>query len=348
MLGTLLPGSDWSTAIEQQAHESIYCSKPWLNLITSLYGYSFIPLVATNANGQATGFLPLCSVSSPLRGRRLIALPFADHCPLLAHDEASANNLIDQAIDLAQAQRASYLELRTGFDEALARRSDLVAADLYVRWLMPLESDPDAVWGQLRKPIQHQIKKSRKLGVRVHVAQRRDEVATYYRLHLRTRSKKHGMPSQPQRFFHGLWDAYSSSGAMQVLLAEYNGATIAGMVLLGSGTLVRYAYGASDPRYLHLAPNNLLLWHAIAWGCAQGYQTLDLGRTARDNPGLMEFKRRWGAVQEPLPYYYYPRVAGLAATSERSWKYRALTGCWKRLPLPVANVLGDHLYRHLA
>jgi hypothetical protein len=50
---------------------------------------------------------------------------------------------------------------------------------------------------------------------------------------------------------------------------------------------------------------------------------------------------------EPLPYYYYPRTAGLAATSERSWKYRLLTGCWRRLPLQVAAPLGGSLYKHL-
>ncbi len=54
-----------------------------------------------------------------------------------------------------------------------------------------------------------------------------------------------------------------------------------------------------------------------------------------------------GAIEEPLPYYYYPRVAGLAATSESSWAFRTLTACWKRLPLGVAQVLGGHLYKHL-
>ena len=40
-----------------------------------------------------------------------MALPFSDHCPLLAEDEDNANALIDRAIRLAQQQRAKYLEL---------------------------------------------------------------------------------------------------------------------------------------------------------------------------------------------------------------------------------------------
>jgi len=333
--------------VEQQTTEPLYYSRAWLDLITKLYGYSLIPLITTNTTGQITGFLPLCSVQSPLTGRRLVALPFSDYCPLLATDDAIASNLIDQAIHLAQQQKVKYLELRTGVNDLLSKHPDLVETNLYVRWLLPLTPDPDALWSGLRKPVQRQIKKSQSLGVQIHIAKRREDMAHYYRLHQHTRSKKHGMPAQPQRFFFGLWDAFAANGAMQLLLAEYQESIIAGMILLSSGTTVRYAYGASDENYLSLAPNNLLMWAAITWGCRQGYQTFDLGRTAQDHEGLMEFKRRWGAIKESLPYYYYPHMAGLAATSENSWKYRLLTTCWKRLPTPIAGSLGGYLYKHL-
>jgi hypothetical protein len=89
------------------------------------------------------------------------------------------------------------------------------------------------------------------------------------------------------------------------------------------------------------------MWTAIEWGGTHGYETLDLGRTACDNEGLMEYKRRWGAIKELLPYYYYPHITGLTATSESSWKFRMLTTCWKQLPLPVAASLGGYLYKHL-
>ncbi len=347
MTNTLLLDTDVNTFIQQQTRESFYYSEEWLKLITELYGYALIPLTTVNAAGQINGYLPLCSMQSPLTGQRLVSLPFSDFCPLLASDEASANDLVERAIHLAQQHRAKYLELRSGVNATLAKRADLVEDNLYVRWVLALEVDAGAQWSALRKPVQRQIKKAQNQGVQVRFASTRKEVRHYYDLHLLTRSKKHGMPAQPLNFFLGLWDAFATSGAMQVLLAEYQGAIIAGMVLFASGSTVRYAYGASDERYLALAPNNLLLWSAIEWGSAHGYASFDLGRTARDNEGLMEYKRRWGASMEPLPYYYYPQMQGLAATPESSWKYRVLTGCWKRLPLPVAKTLGGRLYKHL-
>ena len=347
MTNLTLTDRNWSTLLEQPAKETFYYNQAWLDLLTKLYGFAVIPMSTTDTTGQITGFLPLCSMESPLTGRRLVALPFSDHCPLLATDDVSAHALIDQAVYLAQDQKVRYLELRTGINDVLARRPDLVEGNLYVRWFIPLAADPDTLWSGLRKPVQHQIKKSRKLGVQVRVAQHREDMEHFYRLHLQTRCRKHGMPAQPQRFFFELWDAFAPSGAMQLLLAEYQGTAIAGIILLASGTTIRYAYGASDEHYLNLAPNNMLIWTAITCGCKQGYQTLDLGRTASTNQGLMEFKRRWGATMEPLPYYYYPDVVGLAATSESSWKFRLLTACWKQLPLAVAGPLGGRLYKHL-
>lgn len=347
MIQTYVFDNHLNAFVEQQAPGTFYYNQTWLDLITKLYGYSVIPLITRDTNGQITGFLPLCSMHSPLTGRRLVALPFSDECPLLSRDEQSASELIDQAIGLAQQEKARYLELRTGVNNVLAKRTDLMEGNLYVQWLLSLNPDPDVLWSALRKPVQRQIKKSQKLGVEVYIAQRREEVDHYYRLHLLTRCKKHGMPSQPKRFFSALWDNFAPSGVLQLLLAKYQGTVIAGIILLASRTTVRYAYGASDERYLNMAPNNLLIWTAIKWSCEQGYHTLNLGRTACDNEGLMEYKRRWGAIEEPLPYYYYPHIAGVAATSEGSWKHRLLTGCWKQLPLRIAGPMGGYLYRHL-
>ena len=347
MIDMLLPGRTWSTALEQQLSDSLYYRQEWLDLLATLYGYQVNSVTCVGPQGEITGFLPLCTLQSAFRGRRLVALPFSDHCPLLAQDDATAHQLIDQAICMAQQQGAKYLELRAGTHNVLAERSDLAEENLYVRWLLALDMSPGTVWSGLRKTVQQKIKKARKSGVQIRAAESREDIVDYHRLHLRTRTKKHGMPTQPERFFLALWDAFAAKGSLQLLLAEYEGVVVAGMILLASGSSIRYAYGASDDRYLHLAPNNLLMWNAIAWACSQGYRSLDLGRTARDNQGLMEFKRHWGAVEEPLPYYYYPHAAGLAATPESSWAYRALTGCWKRLPLPAAKALGDRLYKHL-
>jgi len=345
---SLLPiNVPWHPSIKEQAENSFYYDQRWLELLTTFYGYRMTHLTTTDREGRISGFLPLCFVNSPLTGRRLVSLPFSDQCPLLAVDETSANNLVEQAIRLARQQKVKYLELRTGAHEQLAQRSDLAEGNLYVNWSIPLSERAEDVWTTLRKPVQHQIKKSQKNGVHIRVAQKCEDMLLYYNLHLRTRVKKHGMPVQSRKYFSTLWDTFAASNTLQLLLAEYEGNTIAGIIIFAFGTTLHYAYGASDENHLKLAPNNLLFWDAITWGCEHGYKVFDLGRTARDNEGLMEFKRRWGAIQESLTYYYYPHAAGLAFTSENSPTFRLLTTVWKTLPLTVTVPLGGWFYRHM-
>ena len=347
MTAISVPYTSVDARIGQEMKQTLYYTSAWLDLITEIYGYSLIQLTCTNASGHVTGFLPLSLIHSPVTGRRLISLPFSDHCPLLAADEASANDLVDRAIRLAQEKRVKYLELRAGVNDVLTTRTDLVAGDLYVRWLKPLVADTDTVWRSIHKSVRGSVKKAQRRHVQVYMAENRESMEHYYRLHLLTRSKKHGMPAQSRRYFFKLWDAFAPSGALRLWLAEHQGTVVAAAISLASGTTVRWAYNSSDERYLSLAPNHLLIWSTITWACANGYSIFDMGRTARDNRGLMDFKRRWGATMEPLAYYYYPRMAGLVATSEESWKYRLLTGCWRRLPLQVAAPLGGYLYKHL-
>jgi Acetyltransferase (GNAT) domain len=336
-----------NTLFELQAAEPFYFRQDWLNLITKLYGYSLLPLTVTNSTGRITGFLPLCYIQSCITGSRLVSLPFSDYCPLLAEDDSSANELLDHAVRLAQQYGVRYLELRTGVNNALKKRTDFVEGNLYACWATPLDAGPADLWSRLPKSVRGKIKKSRRLGVQILFAQCRKDMLEYCRLHLRTRAKKHGMPAQPQRFFLELWDTFAGAGDLRLLLAKHEGITIAGTILMTSGTTARFLYGASDERYLHLAPNNLLTWEAIIWCCRNGFHALAHGRTARVNRGLMQFNRNWAAIEKPLPYYDYPGMAGLATTSEISLKYHLLTSCWKRLPLQVAKPLGGYPYTHL-
>src|SRR5205085_5868277 len=168
MTATWFPHTSVDAHVAHEMSHTLYCTPAWLDLITEIYGSSALPLTSTNASGRVTGYLPLCFIQSPVTGRRLVSLPFSDHCPLLAVDEASANDLVDQAILLAQEKRARYLELRAGVNDVLAGRPDLVASDLYVRWLKRLTHDGDALWRSVDGSVRRGIKKADRLDVQVH------------------------------------------------------------------------------------------------------------------------------------------------------------------------------------
>jgi CelD/BcsL family acetyltransferase involved in cellulose biosynthesis len=327
-----------------------FSREEWRNLISQVYGFRSAMLASRDDAGNVVAALPLALVRAPLGGRHLTAFPFSDSCPLPA-DRAAATDLIEQALALNACMRSRYLELRTGANDLLAQRSDFVASNRYAQWTVSLTGGPDAAWKNVKKSVQRQIEKATHAGLGVTFADSRDAMRRYHHLHLLSRTRTLGMPAQPLRYFNALWGSFAGDGTLQLLFAEHEGAVIAGMVVLAHGGVARYAGSASDERYLHLAPHNLLLWTAMRWASEHGYATFDLGRTARDNDDLMERQRGWGATEQPLTYYYAPASAAnrarLAAMPEHSRTYRLATSCWKRLPLALAGPLGGALYRHL-
>ena len=59
-------------------------------------------------------------------------------------------------------------------------------------------------------------------------------------------------------------------------------------------------WASSLREYFSLCPNNLLYWEMIRWGCKNGYQRFDFGRSSPDS-GTYRFKKQWGAKEEAAP-----------------------------------------------
>ena len=111
-----------------------------------------------------------------------------------------------------------------------------------------------------------------------------------------------------------------------------------------NGTVV-YKFGASDPEFLRLRPNNLILWTAIRRACQEGAHEFDFGRTALENEGLRRFKSGWAATEIPLTYGVLADRAP-APTTDRA--RRALRPILQRSPAWAVRLAGEALYRYAA
>jgi lipid II:glycine glycyltransferase (peptidoglycan interpeptide bridge formation enzyme) len=131
-----------------------------------------------------------------------------------------------------------------------------------------------------------------------------------------------------------------------VALARRDGRAVAGVVILLFGKRAVYKYGASDRTFQKLRPNNFILWAAIRRCRDLGLETLCLGRTDLHHRGLKQFKDGWGAKETRLVYLRYDfhaeRFRGPAASgpglSEK---------LFRRLPLPLLDLIGAWGYRHM-
>jgi CelD/BcsL family acetyltransferase involved in cellulose biosynthesis len=131
-----------------------------------------------------------------------------------------------------------------------------------------------------------------------------------------------------------------------VSLARLEGTVLAACVFLIHRHTVYYKFGASDEAHLSHRPNHGIMWDVIRWASAQGYATLDFGRSDLDGEGLIRFKRGWGTVETDLTYVRLGSTGKQSAEPGGGMLARAKPFL-QRMPVPLLKMIGNVLYEHV-
>jgi CelD/BcsL family acetyltransferase involved in cellulose biosynthesis len=329
----------WATFVDGAPYASVFHHPRWLALLQSQYGYRMTACCVSEGDGRVRAGLPLALVSSPLTGRRLVALPFSDVCPPLSaagagHGPAAALK------DALEDMRASLgIELRVHGPLAGMGRP----GPAYHQHLVALESDVEAVQRRFtRRQALQGMRRAQREGVVIEHRTDREALASFYRLHAATR-RRQGIPTQPRRFILSFAELFDRELGF-VSLASVGGKPIAAAVFLVFNGVLTYKYGASDARFLDRRPNNLLFMEAIRWGCEQGLHTFDLGRTDVGHESLRAFKLMWGAEERLLQY---TELGGQESVRRSAQPPEAVRLLIRRAPPILSRGLGELLYRHV-
>jgi FemAB-related protein (PEP-CTERM system-associated) len=106
-------------------------------------------------------------------------------------------------------------------------------------------------------------------------------------------------------------------------------------------------YGGSRLAARPVAGNDFMYWELMRRAAERGAKVFDYGRS-KAGSGAYSFKKNWGFEPEPLFYEYH--LVGSDAMPEvnpNNPKYRLFIDAWKRLPLPLANLIGPRLSPYL-
>jgi peptidoglycan pentaglycine glycine transferase (the first glycine) len=118
----------------------------------------------------------------------------------------------------------------------------------------------------------------------------------FYPLYAET-AQRDGFVIRPQSYYQDAWGTFLKEGLAHLLLAEFAGETVAGLLLFTFGPTAWYMYGASSDHHRQHMPNYLLQWEAIRWAKAAGCTLYDLwGAPDR----LDESDPMWGVVRFKL------------------------------------------------
>ncbi len=335
-----LEGSAWDTLVTGRSGHSVFHRSAWARVLTETYGHRPIYLRILAGNREVA-LVPLMEVRSSLTGRRGVSLPFSDFGGPLWSDLAHSDEVYDALANLAHEQNWKHLDLRGG-GAPPGRTSAYRSFKTHQLDLRPglesLERGVDAsVRRALRKPEGRSLRLSIETG--------ENAVNGFYSLHARTR-RRHGLPPQPVSFFRSVFKHLFQQGHGMVVLAHLDAIPVAGALFLWSEGHAVYKFGASDPLYWPLRPNQRVMWAAIEHLVGSGCRTLDFGRTSETDEGLARFKRSWGSSQEKLCYDRYATGSRtwLPAGPARSESHPLIFG---HLPISLNRLAGRLIYPHL-
>jgi CelD/BcsL family acetyltransferase involved in cellulose biosynthesis len=329
----------WLDFVAENPRSLVFHHPSWLRVLSESYGYRVFALVLANEHGQDVLGLPVAECGRPGR-RRWVSVPFADRCPPLLCSELEPSRPAALIEDERIRQRLYRFEVHAALPGSAGYlRSPAVSH------LLPLAPDAEMLFSASFRPqVRQHIRKATRLGLEVRLETSQEALTdTYYRLHVRTR-KRLGVPVQPRGFFEHFWRHIIEPGLGFVSLAYAGSEAVAGAVILAYNGTVFYKFAASEPAFLHLRPNHLVLWRSIQWACARGYGQLDFGRSDLANRGLRAFKASWGATELPLAYTTFS-----SRPPSRRWieASRLFSPVFRQSPEWVVRAAGELLYKRV-
>ena len=331
----------WDASLARCPGANFFHSVAWARVLKSAYGYK-PAYFATMSGSELRSLLPLAEVSSWLTGRRGIALPFTDESPPLVPDVASFRELHQEALAHGKRRGWKYLECRGG----RSLFGDVPACESFFGHRLDLTPGEAVLFSRLESSTRRAIRKAEQGSLQIEFTRDLDSVRAFHRLLCITR-RRHGVPPQPFHFFACIQRHVLAQNHGWVALARHNGIPVAGAVYFHFGKTVIYKYGASNEKFQHMRANNLVMWEAIKRHAADGFTTLDFGRTALDNEGLRKFKLGWGTVEHPIDYVRQDLQTGNFAAAKPPSSGR-ITRIFQSLPEPVSRLIGAILYKHVA
>lgn len=330
----------WDSLILNSAQYSIFHSSAWCKVLNESYNYKPLYFVSGNDDRFET-VIPFMEISSPITGKRGVSLPFTDYGPMIISGDSEHSRFLNFIYEVGEQHGWKYLEFR---DNKIIPENSPIQVEFY-QHVLNLSDDGTEVFKKFRNSTKRNIKKAQKKGIATKISKSKEGMQNFCRLNTSTR-KKHGLPPQPDIFFAKMFKHIISKDLGFVVEAQFENKTIAVALYLTYGDRIVYKYGASDPRFLNLRANNLVMWHAIEWACANGFKTFDFGRTEIYNKGLIQFKNGWGCEPNLIQYYKYLFATKnfVTGNGKEGHFYEKV---FRITPVPILKVFGNIAYKHM-
>ncbi|EZP68330.1 FemAB [Sphingomonas paucimobilis] len=313
----------------------------WLNAIERATGNRALMLAAVAPSGQIRGLLPLTHMKSRLFGQALVSSGFAVDGGIVTDDPRAAAALGAAAQDLARERGVASIELRGG--PAPSGEWTLHEGS-HLGFSRPIAADDEAEL--LAVPRKHRAELRKALAnpaLHVKVGRTDALIRDHYRVYAES-VRNLGTPVFPAKLFRQVLEQFGEDAD---ILAIYEGERPVSAVLTlyhGGRVMPFWGGGIADAR--RLRSNELMYYRLMSHGRARGMAIFDFGRS-KTGSGQAAWKKSFGFDPVPLAYHSWSASGERRDINPNSPAYQRRVELWKKLPLPVANLIGPLIARGL-
>ena len=334
----------WPDFLQRHRQASVFHTQGWLEALRRTYGYQPVAWTTSGPKEELKNGLLFCDVKSWVTGRRMVSLPFSDHCQPLVDDSETLQYLLFSLHRHLQGENVRYIEVRSlvPAESGGPIETGFAEAESFYLHKVDLQPDLDELLRSFHMScVQRRIRRAERAALSYEEGPSKSLLEKFYHLFLLTRQRHH-LPPPPLAWFHNLTSCIGRHLKIRVVSKEDQ--PVAGILTLSFKNSVVYKYGCSDPRFNSLGGTVFLLWKAIQDAKASGASELDLGRSSCENSGLITFKDHWNATRSRLIYYRNPPV--LPEGLGDGWKMQLAKRVMPHLPDRLLTLTGSLMYKH--
>jgi FemAB-related protein (PEP-CTERM system-associated) len=291
--------------------------------------------------GGIEGVLPLSEIRSLIFGNSMVSAGFGVGGGIVAGREETIQKLADAAWDMARRNGCSGVELRGG---PVPGAGWQIQDNVYADFAMDLGDDDEAILRSIRKRQRAEVRRAEGHGLEFRAGRSAEDLDAHYHCYS-TSVRNHGTPIFPRALFAAMLDEFGEDA--DIVTAWKDGEPLSSVFsFYFKGSVYPY-WGGGTAEARQWRANEWLYYRLMCHGRTRGCDRIDFGRS-KVGTGPYDFKSNWG--MEPRPLVYAVRTADGSKPREinpLNPKYRLRIALWRKLPLPVANLIGPTIARGL-
>ncbi len=328
-------GPAWDAFVRAHPQGSPFHLIAWKKSIEAVYPYKPQYLLAV-AEDRIRAVLPLFLVSNVLMGKVLLSTPFAVYGGILADSPEAQNALREELEKISRSMGVDHSELRNLHTDQCVGFSNV---SRYVSFVQQIGANEEEILAAIPRKTRYMVRKALKHPFSMAPAADPSAFIDLYTRNLR----RLGTPSFPVRHFQELLRNFGKEADVREVRLE--GKVVSAVMTFYFRDQILPYYGASDPAYNEVAPNNYMYFELMRWGSENGYRWFDFGRSKKES-GSFDFKAHWGMEMRDLPYeMLLVKRQTLPNFSPKNPKFQFAIRMWQKAPLGLTRAVGPYLVR---